>query len=112
MMKRLIGTGHMLCDGENPIPFSSLPILADTPSRKAALKASGWFEAPKSNRPRQPLVQFDYPKRDSFQRTTRSVRLIKADDRYFVGLEILPDNAFQFKKFLKTKATNIKVLEF
>lgn len=87
------------------VPFDRMSILADTPSREAALKASGW-------KPRGDVViQFDYPKRDSFGKTTRAVQLIAADDRYYIGLEITADG-HKFKKFLKAKATNVSVLEY
>jgi hypothetical protein len=112
MYGRTVNVGPVKFPYETSVPFTQMDSLADTNTRKAALKASGWWEAVKTERPRQPLMQFDYPNRETLARTRRSVRLIKADSRYFIGLEILPDNRFQFKKFLKAKARNVEVLEF
>lgn len=109
---------------EQVVPFNDMISLADTASRRQALKwvMKGWKPArsveksPKTTVKSRPLVRFNYPSRPghpSFpSRLVRNVRLIKADAKYYVGLEILSDNKFKFKKFLKSKATNVEVLSF
>ena len=110
MYGRTVNVGTERFVHERVVEFNQMDQLADTPTRVAALKASGWTPVVRTVRP---LVQFTYPSRDKFPtRTVRSVRLIKADARYYIGVEILADNTFKFKKFLKNKATNFEVLEF
>ena len=58
-----------------------------------------------------PLVQFEYPKSDMpWVRETRQVRLIGANARYFVGLEVSDKN--RFKKFLRNRASGFQFLSF
>lgn len=103
---------------ETVVPFEKMDTLADTPSRVVALVKSGWKPAKASSIPleKRPLVKFNYPTKPGNRnyplKTVRNVRLIKADANYYIGLEILPDNKFLFKKFLKAKATNVEVLTF
>ena len=108
---------------ETEIPFSKMHLLADTSARERALVASGWDVAgwsvpkkvtkPKPVVEKNPLVQFYYPNsKNNGLHSHRSVRLISADHNYYVGIEILPDNKFAFKKFLKAKARQFSVLEF
>jgi hypothetical protein len=113
MLGRTVNVGSLKFDHETVIDFNDMALLADTPTRYRALDASGFKPEPrKETKKALPIVQFDYPKSDTFVRTRRSVRLIQATPRYYVGVEILPDNKFQFKKFLKNKATNVEVLTF
>jgi len=98
-------------DREEIVEFADMDTLADTTPRLLALKASGWQPTRRKTETR-PLVCFQYPSSQSLMRTVRNVRLIKADANYYIGLEILPDNQFKFKKFLKTKATGFEVIEF
>lgn len=103
---------------ETVVPFEKMDTLADTPSRMDALVQSGWKPTKASSIPmeKRPLVKFQYPSKPGSRSfplwTVRNVRLIKADAKYYIGLEILPENKFQFKKFLKSKAVNIEVLSF
>lgn len=64
-----------------------------------------------------PLVSFMYPRSgwrtdDPKCNKLRHVRLIAADNKYFIGIEILGGNRFQFKKFLKSKASQVAIAEF
>lgn len=62
---------------------------------------------------KNPLVQFYYPmSKTPWNNSLRSVWLISADAKYYIGIEILSDNKVAFKKFLKTKASQMAVLEF
>lgn len=111
MDNRTVNAGSAKYPFEKVIEFNDMALLADTPARKRALVESGFIVEP--NKKELPIVQFDYPNREAtYIRTRRSVRLIKADANYYIGLEILPDNKFKFKKFLKRKATNVEVLTF
>jgi hypothetical protein len=110
MNGRTVCIGSATFPDEKVIEFNDMPLLADTVNRWRALDYSGFKPEPRQLKKSLPIVQFDYPKRESFARTRRSVRLIQADHRYYVGVEILPNNKFQFKKFLKSKATNVEVL--
>jgi hypothetical protein len=113
MYGRTVNIGPSKFPFETVIDFNDMALLADTPTRYRALDAAGFKPEPRKEiKKALPIVQFDYPKSDTFVRTRRSVRLIQATTRYYVGIEILPDNKFQFKKFLKNKATNVEVLTF
>lgn len=82
-------------------------------SRKAAARKS--VKYPVDN---NPVVTFDYPHSDpfDFSSTGRTVKLIGANDRYFIGLEVKESNTgkvrHQFKKFLRNKARNFRLLSF
>jgi hypothetical protein len=112
MYGRTINAGPIKFPFEQTIEFNDMALLADTPTRYRALDFSGFKPEPRKTKKDLPIVQFDYPKRDSFVRTRRSIRLIQATPKYYLGVEIQPDNKFQFKKFLKAKATNVEVLTF
>jgi len=102
-------------DYEQVVPFQQMDTLADTPARKVALIASGW----KQNKPvkGRPVVTFDYPASSrnpvypTAWKISRTVELISADDRYLTGLEVT-DDKHQFKKFLKSRASNFQVVKF
>jgi hypothetical protein len=60
---------------------------------------------------KSPLVTFYYPSRENHLTfTRRSVRLIAADAKYVIGLDV--NDKFKFKKFLRKKASMIEVVEF
>ena len=64
---------------------------------------------------KNPLLSFLYPRSgwrtdDKNCNKLRQVRLIAANDKYFIGLEVSDKN--RFKKFLKQKATQVQVAEF
>jgi hypothetical protein len=60
---------------------------------------------------KNPLVTFAYPVSTCPSiRSIRSVRLISANDKYLVGIEISDKN--RFKKFLVSKTSSLKVTEF
>lgn len=60
-----------------------------------------------------PLVSFMYPSsQDTRVLKNRFVRLLGANHKYVIGLEILPENKFQFKKFCKNKILGFEVLAF
>jgi hypothetical protein len=56
---------------------------------------------------KSPLVQFIYTSKDCRR---RKVRLIAADEKYIVGLDL--DDNFKYKKFLRKRAGLIEVVEF
>ncbi len=115
MYGRTVNVGASKFNFERAVEFNDMGMLADTPPRVTALEASGFTKQPVTKPKAKkdlPLVQFDYPKSGTFVRARRSVRLIQATPQYYLGIEILPDNKFQFKKFLKAKATNVEVLTF
>ncbi len=117
MLGRFVNFGPIKFDHEQVLAFKDMARLADTPTRIEALKESGFFPVatPVIPKVKRPLVRFHYPSREGSTyyplKTVRNVRLIKADAKYYVGLEVLPDNKFQFKKFLKSKAQNVEVVE-
>ncbi len=58
-----------------------------------------------------PRVTFFYPHKDGqMQMTQRDVRVIGANEKYLVGLQINDKN--KFKKFLKHKMSNTQLVEF
>lgn len=60
-----------------------------------------------------PLATFFYPDSGTpWIDKQRNVRVIGANKDYLVGLEILPENKFQYKKFCKYKIRNFSLLEF
>lgn len=65
-----------------------------------------------------PVVTFDYPHSNpfDFSSDTRTVKLIGADARYYVGLEVTQTDTgkvrHQFKKFLRNKARNFRLVSF
>jgi hypothetical protein len=60
-----------------------------------------------------PLVTFSYPRSQTpWVKSKRAVRLIAANDRYMVGIEILENNRFHFKKFLRSKMEMVSLVEF
>ena len=65
-----------------------------------------------------PVVTFDYPHSNpwDFSSDTRTVKLIGANARYFVGLEVTQTPSgkvrHQFKKFLRNKARNFRLESF
>jgi len=60
---------------------------------------------------KNPLVKFRYPKSESsWELPYRTVRLISANEKYLVGIEISDKN--KFKKFLRKKASSFEFLEF
>lgn len=66
-----------------------------------------------------PVVSFDYPHSNpwDFSSDTRTVKLIGADARYYVGLEVTQSPVsgklkHQFKKFLRSKARNFRLVSF
>lgn len=68
-----------------------------------------------------PVVQFMYPKsQEPWVRKLRTVKLIGADSRYFIGLEVseykTPSGVIkprhQFKKFLRSKVTGFDLVTF
>jgi len=60
---------------------------------------------------KNPLVKFFYPKSDSpWIDEHRVVRLISANGKYLVGLEVSDKN--RFKKFLASKVRNMTLAEF
>jgi hypothetical protein len=59
---------------------------------------------------KNPLISFFYPHRDLPIKTWRNVRLIAANKKYFIGLEVSDKN--RFKKFLKSEATQLSISEF
>ena len=58
---------------------------------------------------KNPRVRFFYPHKDGPE-TLRDVRVIGANDKYVVGLQINDKN--RFKKFLKARMTNFTLAEF
>jgi len=56
-----------------------------------------------------PLVRFFYPCKEGGT-SFRTVRLIGANDRYYVGLDVCDKN--RYKKFLRSRATHISLVEF
>lgn len=63
-----------------------------------------------------PLVQFEYPSKRSVMPITRQVRLIAADDKYLIGLEIIsaPGDKpkHQFKKFRRDRMAFLRLKSF
>lgn len=65
-----------------------------------------------------PVVTFNYPRSNpwDFSSDERTVKLIGADERYYVGLEVTETAAgkprHQFKKFLRNKARNFRLVSF
>jgi hypothetical protein len=61
---------------------------------------------------KNPLVSFYYPKSggSSWNKTYRLVRLIAADAKYYIGLEVNDKN--RFKKFLRSKVSQFTFVEF
>jgi hypothetical protein len=60
---------------------------------------------------KNPLISFTYPvSREPWKETKRQVRLISANEKYIVGLEVSDKN--RFKKFLSSKASSLKMLEY
>lgn len=64
-----------------------------------------------------PLVSFYYPmSKEPWNSMRRYVRLISANQKYILGLEVtaLPsgEQKYAFKKFLAAKATNMSLVEF
>lgn len=64
-----------------------------------------------------PLVSFYYPmSKTPWNSMRRYVRLISANQKYILGLEVTakPDGgqSYAFKKFLAAKATNMSLVEF
>lgn len=116
MNARNVCAGPVKFDFETAVAYNDMDTLADTPNRIEALKSSGWShprrELPKPAVEKNPLVHFLYPSSQYSWDTLRSVRLIHADNKYYTGLEILPDNKFKFKKFLKAKARQFQVIEY
>jgi len=58
---------------------------------------------------KNPRVRFFYPHKDGPE-TLRDVRVIGANDKYVVGLQINDKN--RFKKFLKSRMTHFTLAEF
>ena len=60
-----------------------------------------------------PMVTFFYPPSNKpWQSRRRTLRLISAKGPHYVGLELMPDNKWHYKKFLKAKADEFEVVEF
>lgn len=61
---------------------------------------------------KNPIVSFSYPHKDKAWYATpqRFVRLIAANEKYIIGLDINDGN--KFKKFLRLKAGRMDVIEF
>src|SRR5512137_1600127 len=80
--------------------------VAERKASKTAAKVEG-----------NPLVSFNYPmSKTPWNSLRRYVRLISANQKYILGLEITakPDGGqkYAFKKFLASKATNMSLVEF
>lgn len=90
--------------------FKSHPVSV-TPKVAARKKA----KYPVDN---NPVVTFNYPHSNpfDFSSDTRTVKLIGADGRYYVGLEVTQTSTgkvrHQFKKFLRNKARNFRLESF
>lgn len=62
---------------------------------------------------KNPLVSFYYPNSKlGGQSTRRDVRLIGANGKYYIGVEVTPGTPAKFKKFLRYKASYMTVQEF
>jgi len=59
---------------------------------------------------KNPLVTFVYPHSHTGIPRMRLVRLIGANHRYFIGLDVNDKN--RFKKFLRSKGSNFRLQEF
>jgi len=60
---------------------------------------------------KNPRVLFFYPQsKTPWNSQLRNVRVIGANDKYLIGLEISDKN--RFKKFLKSKITDLQLQEF
>jgi len=61
---------------------------------------------------KNPLISFFYPRKSDGFSSQRVVRLIAANDKYFIGLQVNDKN--RFKKFRKDQiwCNEIRVLEF
>jgi hypothetical protein len=60
---------------------------------------------------KNPLVHFNYPSSNiCWHSPERIVRLIAVNRKYIVGIEVSDKN--KFKKFLRSKATGFKIVEF
>lgn len=90
--------------------FGSHPVSV-TPKVAARKKA----KYPVDN---NPVVTFDYPHSNpmDFTSENRVVKLIGADQKYYVGLEVKFNGTskptHQFKKFLRHKARNFRLVSF
>jgi hypothetical protein len=73
------------------------------PEVAAKRKAKGWVE-------NNPLVNFFYPEHGDGPDKYRLVRLISADERYLLGLDVYDKN--RTKKFLRENVRDLKLLEF
>ena len=130
-----VGRKSVLCGWrapeENPIPFRNIEILADTPSRKEALKAAYrihnpaaesrpvsfakvveaakearvTLEKPKTPSKMLPVVTFWYPSSTTRQNVERKVRVVKADTIHIIGFDINKNE--QFKKFKRAKVSGL-----
>ncbi len=86
-------------------------VLADKYVQAKA--ATAWKKKEKKVHPveKNPRVRFTYPSsKDMYQILERDVRVIGANQKYVVGLEISDKN--RFKKFLKSKMNNLSLVEF
>ena len=59
-----------------------------------------------------PLVSFNYfsSKEPWASSRTRVIRLIAANDKYMIGLDV--NDGFQYKKFLRDKMSNVGIINF
>ena len=90
--------------------FGTRPVSVN---RKVAARKS--VKYPVDN---NPVVSFNYPRSNpwDFSSDERTVKLIGADARYYVGLEVTQTDTgkvrHQFKKFLRYKARNFRLVSF
>ena len=61
---------------------------------------------------KNPLVSFYYPDSKTGVSTARSIWLIGANQKYYIGVEIAPCTKAKFKRFLRCKATYLSILRF
>lgn len=80
--------------------------LAETKAKAKAVKVAG-----------NPLVRFFYPQsKTPWNSQERYVRLISANQKYILGLEVTAGEGgkqkYAFKKFLAAKARDMAIVEF
>ena len=100
---RLVSTCSSLVYRRQHVPVGLSVQVAKVKSKTALVK--------EHSVEKNPLICFWYPSsKFPALKHWRQVRLIAADNKYFVGLEVSDKN--RFKKFLKQKATQVQVAEF